>query len=217
MVKKALYILLPFVMLFSLCACNHGEEEMYIEPARLSEEEESLRRLLGPDAGHIDNIYDFALKDGVQTMEVNLYTLTEGKWEMLYGGSQGFSDTEGRIAFSYGKLAEGVRIALQAEKKSGVNSYTPTLDEDFSTMSTGAASLAERTEIRYDEEIPVVLQIITSKTAIRTLSTEYFFEPDILEEWGHEHVYAITVRFSQKTVAELEAERESQDVSALGA
>ncbi len=77
--------------------------------------------------------------------------------------------------------------------------------KDFSKMTIGTTKLNKRTKISFDEEIPVVLQIMTTKNGIRNQPIEQFFEPNTLEEY--EYVYAITVRFSQKSVSELDAER----------
>ena len=207
MIKKALCILLSCDMIFSLSACNSDDEKMYIEPAQLSTEEENIGKLLGLNTDHI--IYDFAVEDGVQTMEVNTYVLNDGKWDMISGGGQKFEDITGRLALGYDKIAEGVRIAVQSDNESGATSYTPTptTEEDFSQLAIATTKLDNRTEMVFDEEIPLVLQIMTSKNEIRSHSTEQFFEPNSLEEQGHEYVYAITVCFSQKTVSELDAER----------
>lgn len=205
--KKVLCILLPCIMIFLLCACGGEDETMYIEPAQLSAEEENMGKLLGLDTDHV--IYDFALKDGVRTMEVNTYVLADGKWDIISGGGQRFEDAAGRLALGYDKIAEGVRIAVQSNSENGATSYTPApeTDDGFSQLAVATTKLNHRTKIVFDQEIPLVLQIMTSKNEIRSYSAEQFFEPDQLEKQGYEYVYAITVRFSQKTVAELDAER----------
>lgn len=203
--KKIIAIILALTCLLGVVGCGKtNDNKMYIEPAQLSKEEENIGKLLGLDTDHI--IYDFTLEDGVQTMEVNTYILIDGEWDMISGGGQVFEDTTGRIALGYDKIAEGVRIAIQSDNENGATSYTPTIDEDFSKMTIGTTKLNKRTKISFDEEIPVVLQIMTTKNGIRNQPIiEQFFEPNTLEE--HEYVYAITVRFSQKSVSELDAER----------
>lgn len=203
--KKIIAIILALTCLLGVIGCGKtNDNKMYIEPAQLSKEEENIGKLLGLDTDHI--IYDFTLEDGVQTMEVNTYILIDGEWDMISGGGQAFEDTTGRIALGYDKIAEGVRIAIQSDNENGATSYTPTIDEDFSKMTIGTTKLNKRTKISFDEEIPVVLQIMTTKNGIRNQPIiEQFFEPNTLEE--HEYVYAITVRFSQKSVSELDAER----------
>lgn len=202
--KKIIAIILALTCLLGVVGCGKtNDNKMYIEPAQLSKEEENIGKLLGLDTDHI--IYDFTLEDGIQTMEVNTYILIDGEWDMISGGGQVFEDTTGRIALGYDKIAEGVRVAIQSDNENGATSYTPTIDEDFSKMTIGTTKLNNRTKISFDEEIPVVLQIMTTKNGIRNQPIEQFFEPSTLEE--HEYVYAITVRFSQKSVSELDAER----------
>lgn len=202
--KKLIAIILVLTCLLGVVGCGKtNDNKMYIEPAQLSKEEENIGKLLGLDTDHI--IYDFTLEDGVQTMEVNTYILIDGEWDMISGGGQVFEDTTGRIALGYDKIAEGVRVAIQSDNENGATSYTPTIDEDFSKMAIGTTKLNNRTKISFDEEIPVVLQIMTTKNGIRNQPIEQFFEPNTLEEY--EYVYAITVRFSQKSVSELDAER----------
>lgn len=205
MLKKAGCILLLCGMIFSMAACKSKEETMYIEPAQLSEEEKNIGNLLGVDKNHV--IYDFAVGDDVQTMEVNVYRLVDGKWDMISKDSQEFYDRTGRLALSYDKIAEGVRIALQNDAKNGSASYEPIIEDDFSKMTVATNKLDSRTELVFEKEMPLVLQIMTSKNEIRTSSTEQFFEPDMLEKQGHEYIYAITVRFSKKTIPELDTEQ----------
>jgi len=175
-------------MFFLLSACNSDDETMYIEPAQLSTEEENMGKLLGLDTDQV--IYDFALEDGVQTMEVNIYVLVDGKWEMISGGGQKFEDVTGRIALGYDKIAEGVRIAVQSDNEGGATSYThtPTTDEDFFRLAIVTSKLDNRTKMVFDKEIPLVLQIMTSKSEIRSRSTEQFFEPNSL--------YCLTVKIA---------------------
>lgn len=203
--KKIIAIILALTCLLGVVGCGKtNDNKMYIEPAQLSKEEENIGKLLGLDTDHI--IYDFTLEDGIQTMEVNTYILIDGEWDMISGGGQVFEDTTGRIALGYDKIAEGVRVAIQSDNENDATSYIPTTDEDFSKITIGTTKLNNRTKISFDEEIPVVLQIMTTKNGIRNQPIiEQFFEPNTLEEY--EYVYAITVRFSQKSVSELDAER----------
>ena len=66
--------------------------------------------------------------------------------------------------------------------------------------------LSEKTEFAYEEEIPLVVQIITSKNEVISYQVDYFNSPEEYEKYGYEGVFAITIRFSQKTVGELDAQ-----------
>ena len=70
-------------------------------------------------------------------------------------------------------------------------------------MSCGSSRLSERREVVYEEEIPLVLQVVTSKNGTVLYDVDYFFQPEAYEDLGYEHVYAVTVMFSGKTVYEL--------------
>ena len=63
--------------------------------------------------------------------------------------------------------------------------------------------LSEKEEFSYEEEIPLVIQVFTLKNEVRSYGVDYFYYPEEYEKLGYEGVFAITIRFSQKTVAEL--------------
>ena len=66
--------------------------------------------------------------------------------------------------------------------------------------------MSEKTEFAYEEEIPLAVQIITSKHEVVSYQVDYFNSPEEYEKFGYEGVFAITVRFSQKTVGELDTQ-----------
>ena len=66
--------------------------------------------------------------------------------------------------------------------------------------------LSEKKEVVYEEEIPLVIQVIISKNEIHSYQVDYFHFLKEYEKLGYEGVFAITVRFSQKTVAELDVQ-----------
>jgi hypothetical protein len=61
-------------------------------------------------------------------------------------------------------------------------------------------------ELRYEEEIPLVLQVCTAKDEVRSYDTSCFFQPEVFEDY--EFVYAVTAMFSRQTVEENDQERE---------
>ena len=62
----------------------------------------------------------------------------------------------------------------------------------------------EPAQLTEEEEIPLAVQIITSKNEVVSYQVDYFHSPEEYEKLGYEGVFAITIRFSQKTVAELD-------------
>ena len=190
-------------LLLALAGCgSQSKGGMYIQPTTLTEQEQAVADLLGADTDQ--TLYDFVLAEGVQSMQVNAYRLQDGAWQRVVGGSRAFEDQSGRLALGFDRLAEGLRIAVQSEHQSGAERCDTEPEEDLAQMAMSTVRLGERTDLAWDEELPLVLQIVTSQNEIRTGDTGLFFDPAALQAQGHEEVYAITVRFSQKTVAELD-------------
>ena len=151
-------------------------------------------------------IYDFTLDESVQSIQVNTYRLMDGEWKLeAGGGGQAFSDTTGRIALGFERLDEGNRIAIQSEHTDGSTEYKSERNEDLNEIGSFATSvLSGKAEVVYEKEIPLAVQIITSKNEVVSYKVDYFHSPEEYEKLGYEGVFAITVRFSQKTVAELD-------------
>lgn len=207
--KKLIVIVLAIVGMISMVGCSDTEktaDKMYIEPAQLTEEEEKIAALLGINTQQ--KIYDFVLDETVQSIQVNTYRLIDGEWKLeTGGGGQAFSDATGRIALSFERLDEGVRIAIQSEHSDGSTEYDSERNEDLNEIGSCATSiLSEKTEFAYEEEIPLAVQIITSKNQVVSYRVDYFNSPEEYEKYGYEGVFAITIRFSQKTVGELDAQ-----------
>ena len=207
--KKLIVIVLAIVGMISMVGCSDTEKtavKMYIEPAQLTEEEEKIAALLGLNTQQ--KIYDFVLDETVQSIQVNTYRLIDGEWKLeTGGGGQAFSDATGRIALSFERLDEGVRIAIQSEHSDGSTEYDSERNEELNEIGSYATSiLSEKTEFAYEEEIPLVVQVITSKNEVVSYQVDYFNSPEEYEKYGYEGVFAITIRFSQKTVRELDAQ-----------
>ena len=207
--KKLIVLVLAIVGLLSMVGCSDLEKtvgKMYIEPAQLTEEEEKIAASLGLNTQQ--KIYDFVLDETVQSIQVNTYRLIDGEWKLeTGGGGQAFSDATGRIALSFERLDEGIRIAIQSEHTGGSTKYDSERNEDLNEIGNYTTSiLSEKTEFAYEEEIPLAVQIITSKNEVVSYQVDYFNSPEEYEKFGYEGVFAITVRFSQKTVGELDTQ-----------
>ena len=205
--KKLMVIVLAIVGMLSMAGCadkEKNEKKMYIETAQLTEEEEEIASLLGLNTEQ--RIYDFTLDESVQSIQVNTYRLIDGEWKLeAGGGGQAFSDTTGRIALGFERLDEGNRIAIQSEHTDGSTEYNSERNEDLNEIGSFVTSvLSGKTEVVYEKEIPLAVQIITSKNEVVSYQVDYFHSPEEYEKLGYEGVFAITVRFSQKTVAELD-------------
>lgn len=207
--KKLIVTVLVTIGMISMVGCSDTPktaEKMYIEPAQLTEEEEKIAALLGLNTEQ--RIFDFELDESVQSIQVNTYRLIDGEWKLeTGGGGQAFSDTEGRIALAFERLDEGIRIAIQSEHTGGSTEYKSERNEDLNEIGSFATSvLSEKTEFEYEEEIPLAVQVITSNNQVVSYQVDYFNSPEEYEKLGYEGVFAITIRFSQKTVAELDVQ-----------
>ncbi|MBE6992256.1 MAG: hypothetical protein E7430_06735 [Ruminococcaceae bacterium] len=205
--KRITALVLIAVMLAALVGCSRDSEnsspKMYVEPAQLNKDEENMAKLLGE--GLEDNlIYDFVLDDTVQSMQVAVYELIDGQWDPISDGYLAFTDTKGRIALGFDKLCDGYRVATQSEKHSGSTKYGTISEEDTSVMGYATSILSENAELVYGKEQPLAVQIMTSKNEIRSYTVEYFHTPEEYLQYGYEHVYAITIAFSQQTVGEID-------------
>ena len=102
-------------------------------------------------------------------------------------------------------LDEGLKVAIQSEHTGGSTEYKSERNEDLNEIGSFATSvLSEKTEFVYEEEIPLAVQIITSKNEVVSYQVDYFNSPEEYEKLGYEGIFAITIRFSRKTVAELD-------------
>lgn len=199
--KRVWTVLLALLVVTGLCGCAGDDRDaMYIEPARLTEEEKNLADLLEMDAKQ--RIFDFSLDDTARSIQVNVYQLTSGAWSLQSGGELAFDDERGRIALTFDRLSEGLRVAVQSENTGGFTAYEKeTGIGEENSLGTGTAALTARTDIEYEKEIPLAIQVMTSKNAITLYGMEPFERPEKYEECGYEYVYAITVKFSQNPLS----------------
>lgn len=203
--KKILSIALTFsfMLLMSACSSNTMENaKMTINRAELTEEEQNILDLVNSDKKPY--LWDFTIDDTVKSMTMITYELVDGNWkEVAYSGEQ-FEDLEGRIALVFDNIADGVTTGVESESKSGSQSYAPDHDINFEGMASTTSTLSNPYDIVYEEEVPLVIQIHTTSDEIRSANPEYGFFEDLDNYKNYEKVYAITVTFSQKTVAALE-------------
>lgn len=209
--KKIANILIIIVILFSLTACsldnksddNKSDDKMYIGKSELTEEEQSILKFVGTETPYI---LDFVVDDTVQSLQINVYELKGDEWKLISGGGgQQLNVKKGRIALVFDNIGLELRTAVE---DIGAVSYKMESDFEFEGLSSTTSYLTDKTPIEYEKEIPLVIQVYTSKSIIQSFSPEHgFFEPQIYADFGHEKVYAITCLFSQKTVSELSRQK----------
>lgn len=198
--KKIIALLALLALVLSGCTAE-AAPEMYIEPAQLSEEEAAVAKLLGADTDQ--HLFDVVLDGTAKKVSVNTYELADGQWELLSGGG-GMAlkegEKKGRMAFGFEDLRGECREALQFGKDFTAVKYGPS-EEYGDTLGRAISFLSDRAEIVYGQEIPLAIQINTGLNKIVSYDPEYFFQPEEYEKFGYEHVYALTVTFSQEPLS----------------
>lgn len=200
--KRSLAVLLVLVAALGLCGCGgKAGDTMYIEPAQLTEKEKDIADLLDTK----QRIFDFSVDDTVQSVSIHTYQLIDGAWTLRSGsGGLAFADPEGRIALSFDDLTEGLRVAVQSESAGGSTAYEKETgdEQEMTGLGRGTTVLSGRKEVVYEKEIPLVIQVLTSKNEIVLDDVmEYFEHPEEYGKYGYEFVYAITIQFSQKSLS----------------
>lgn len=197
-VKCALALLLALCLGLALTGCGEAEVQMYVEPAQLTREEQNMAKLLGADG--VQYIFDFRVDETVRTVCISLYQWVDGDWEAISGGEDSFvafTDTEGRIALNFENLEAGFREAIQSGDSYNSTTLTRPVEGDTQGSSRATTILTERTDIAYQEEIPLVIQVATDGSELRSFDLSYFFQPEVYADYNYTHIYAITLRFGQ--------------------
>ena len=206
--KRYCSLFLAVLLVLSAAGCGvTGHAAMSVYPAQLSAEEEALAKLLDVNMDAY-RIFDFQMEEGkknsgVQSVQVTLYELEGGAWTVKARSQRAFDQALGRLALSFGKIAEGVHIAVQSENFFDSMSLDMERSDDTSSMSYTTSMLTESAMMDMDKETPLAIQIVTSKNDITSYGVQYFDMPREYAKHDYEHVYAVTLMFSQKTVYEL--------------
>lgn len=199
--RKFISILLVLLLVVSFTACsiktnNQQEKSLKIETALLTEDESNLFKLMGVDNN--SQIFDYTVDGNVKSCHINIYILDENlKWEECGGSAWPVENLNGRIAIS-GMENQKIRIAYQDENAG--NAWTSNLDvfnlpfED-ATGKASTISWKETSDIVYEQEIPLAIQILTSSNEVSTYGLESFYDTQKLK--GHDIVIAVTITFSQ--------------------
>lgn len=209
--KRIAALALAALMALGLAGCGADKEKkddkdetMSIRPVELTPEEAALVELLDISMSS-HRMFDFQMGEdsGVKSIMLRAYELENGGWRELSTQAQPFSDPAGRIALTFGKMPEGVKMAVQSESGVAIDSFAPVLEGDPSAMTYATSVLTGPSAIEFDEEMPLALQVATSKSEFSTYSVDYFGMPRELAKHDYDHVYAITVTFSRKPVTDI--------------
>lgn len=162
--KRCVSLLLAAALALSLAGCGaNGDNSkgkggaMTIAPAQLSQEEQALADLLalGMEAYHI---FDFQV-EGAKSIHLRAYELADGEWNCAEHGVLEAAGGAGRVALTFGKMTEGVRMACK--DASGVYSSEVTMaaGDDAASMTFATSTLTESAKIELDQEIPLAVRL----------------------------------------------------------
>ena len=206
--KRGIVLLMAALMLLALSGCGQGSEqdgktaegnEMYIEPAKLNEDEKKMAQLLGGMEGQ--TIFDFSADDTVRSLMITTWKLEDGQWVEYMLDSQRLDESSGRIALNFEDLTAGCRIAVQTQSGFSASTRHGEADEELEGMGCTTAYLPQRKEIEYGEDIALVIQTFTDKNEVISYDPDYFEHPEEYEKLGYEGVFAVTACFSQEPLS----------------
>ena len=206
--KRGIVLLMAALMLLALSGCGQGSEqdgktaegnEMYIEPAKLNEDEKKMAQLLGGMEGQ--TIFDFSADDTVCSLIITTWKLEDGQWVEYMLDSQRLDESSGRIALNFEDLTAGCRIAVQTQSGFSASTRHGEADEELEGMGCTTAYLPQRKEIEYGEDIALVIQTFTDKNEVISYDPDYFAHPEEYEKLGYEGVFAVTACFSQEPLS----------------
>lgn len=195
--KKIILILLILVLGISLYACggkknNKSVNDSKIEVASLTEEESNILKLFGVDAN--SKIFDYVVDEKAKSIHIKQYILDEtSEWKERSGSSSRIGELKGRIAISINENG-GLRLALQDKNGVSSSNYNPESLNDITDYGK-STSWADSSDIVYNQEIPLAVQIITTSNSISSYGVESFFDPSKFQET--DTVTAITITFSE--------------------
>lgn len=205
-IKRYTALLLAALLALALAGCKKEDDtaneamKMTIMPCVLSQEETALLELLNVDM-NTHRVFDFQV-EGAKSIRLRAYELVDGEWNCVVHGAHETADGRGRIALTFGKMTEGARMADQDVKGSFAREFAMEAG-DVSGMVFATSALTKGRDIELDQEIPLALQIVTAQSEFSTSDVDYFGMPRELAKHGYEHVYAITVTFSQSAASDL--------------
>lgn len=198
--KKLAIVALFLLVVFTLSACSGqpASTGLQLAPAELTEEEKNVLSLLGDSKAAL---FDFTVDESIRSVRVERYELSaDGTWQSFGGGSFIVDGASGRLALSLNPTSNEIRLAIQDDHgTSAIRNDYPV--SDFTGMSMTSSLLASPVDIVPDQEIPLMVQILTNKNEVHSYTVEYFFHPEEYTKFDYEHVYAITVTFSSDSLS----------------
>lgn len=190
--KKSISLFLIITVLITLVACDKSHKKMTISATTLSENEESIIKLLS--VPNDSKIFDYTLDDTVKFMTITCHTLNEElKWEDHGAISGDIETSSGRIGIT---IDDGLQISI-ASGTNGISSYKLELTELLNQPTNYATSWLSESYIELGKDIPLFVKVYTDSNSIMSYDTTSYFNPEQFK--GNDLVIAVSVCFSTET------------------
>jgi methionine synthase I (cobalamin-dependent) len=195
---KKVFIIMAVLALGFLtigCSAQSSKIAMQIGPAELTEQESQIVKLI-QDKNNA--IFDYTINSNIKSVTVVCYKLDEnGKWVANVGPSSiPVKESTGRMALSFENLADGYRVAIQESDNMSANKIE-TAEKIDTKGKSSATSYASSESIECEKEIPLAIQVFTSKNGISSHGVEYFNNPEEYQKREYDDVYVIAIKFSK--------------------
>ena len=188
--KRMTLCLLTVLLVLTLSSCSAKKPGMYIEPAQLNKDEQALMQLVGENS----RLFDFKLDGEAKSVKICVYRLENGAWALSSGGGEFVNrGKEGRLALTFEKLSDDIRVAVADDGAVSMERKVPA-EMDQKNFGRATAALSSCKEVAWGEEIPLVMQIFFDEDVVSDYGPENFFTPEKLD---YEHAYAVTVTFTK--------------------
>lgn len=187
-------ICLLLILLTGCTTATQSASALSVRPTELTEEEQALYQLVSTQN---TLLFDFIADETIQSLRISAYELgTDGSWVNISESREAYDELTGRFALRYHVIPNGMRIAVQG-KGATENAASETIDTTDMTISS--MILSTQTELAYEQEIPLAVQVVSSKE-VKNISLDYFTTPEKYLAAGYEHVYYITLTLSQQAL-----------------
>lgn len=165
-----------------------------ISPVGNTPENLALFDALGANRKHDSCIFDFTAPEGAQQVVITQWELKDGQWDVFEADTLALTNAKGRLGFSWDMLYNDANVVLRTEETTfAVGHANPEWDYPTGEQTVTIFQSMD-TEIVLDEEIPLLMQIITNNAEAPVIPLECWQETERYAE--HADIRLVTVRFS---------------------
>ncbi|MCH1942395.1 hypothetical protein [Holdemania massiliensis] len=193
-INKILCLAMLFLGIVTGCSQNvDSQPQSSLKPAAYNQEDTAIAKQFGYTAD--PQIFQFAADTAIQSLHYTVYKLNQGQWEVQWTADQTLSGARGRIAVYSDALPSGYTIIMQCDNicvKDQLQVDNPdfTLPEEAAFSHT---SLNKEIPLEFTQEIPVLLQQISTDKQHNSVELDQFFNPGTFSD--QDEVWALTLTF----------------------